>query len=91
MPIYHTDLSESELALPEREVVEEALDCVDWAEQSSEVVLEAAGRFGLVLLHYRRHTCLHSAKKQTTPQVKDHENLSAQCSDSFKHPGSSMH
>lgn len=62
----------TQVALPEWEVVEEALGCVDWAERSSEVVLEAAGRSGLVLLHFRHRTCLHSVKKHNTPHVNEH-------------------
>ncbi len=46
--------------------MKEALGCVDWTERSSEVVLEAAGHSGPVLLHYRHRTCLHSVKQHPT-------------------------
>lgn len=75
----------TQVALPEREVVEEALGCVDWAEQSSEVVLKAAGHSGPVLLHYRHHTCLHSVKKHNTPHVNEH--LANQCIHTFSTQG----
>lgn len=37
--------------------MEEALGCVNWTESSSEVVLEAAGSFGLVLLRFHHRKC----------------------------------
>lgn len=45
------------LKIPERGAVEEALGCVNWTESSSEVVLEAAGSFGLVLLRFHHRKC----------------------------------
>lgn len=60
------------LYVPERGAEEEALGCVNWTESSSEVVLEAAESFGLVLLHFRHRTCSHSAKKTRPNKQLEH-------------------
>lgn len=59
-----SESSEVWASLPERAVEMEALEYGDWAAQSSEAVLKAAGSSGLVLHCYHQTWGLHSAQTE---------------------------